>query len=105
MGEKKKIVVAVTGASGSIYAKRMFHHLAVRDDVEVGVVLSRNAATVWREELLEELEVPFPVYKRNDFMAPFASGSARFMHMVIVPCSTGSLGRIPRIGKNRTATR
>jgi 4-hydroxy-3-polyprenylbenzoate decarboxylase len=92
--QKKKIVVAVTGASGSLYAKRLFRYLSHRNDVEVAAVLSSNAPTVWRQELEEELVCPFPVYDKKDFMAPFASGSARFMHMVIVPCSMGTLGRI-----------
>ncbi|TAE54716.1 MAG: UbiX family flavin prenyltransferase [Bacteroidetes bacterium] len=90
----KKIVVAVTGASGSIYAKRFLHQLAAFPDVEVGVVLSKNAADVWQHELGEAPELPFPVYGLNDYRAPFASGSARYMHMVIMPCSMGTLGRI-----------
>lgn len=91
---KHKIVLAITGASGSIYAKRMMHHLQMRDDVEVGVVLSRNAADVWEQELGEPIQVPFKTYGRNDFFAPFASGSAKYMSMVIAPCSMGTLGRI-----------
>jgi flavin prenyltransferase len=94
MGVRKKIVVAVTGASGSIYAKRLLAQLAVRDDVEVGVVMSRNARDVWKQELGEEPEIAFKVYGRDDFFAPFASGSARYTHMVIAPCSMGTLGRI-----------
>lgn len=94
MNPKHKIIVAVTGASGSIYAKRMFHHLSRMDDVEVGVVLSRNARTVWKQELDEELTIPFKVYDRQDYFAPFASGSARYTNMVICPCSMGTLGRI-----------
>lgn len=94
MKDKHKIIVAVTGASGSLYAKRIFHHLAQRDDVEVGVVMSRNAGTVWKQELDEEMDIPFKVYDRQDYFAPFASGSAQFMNMVIAPCSMGTLGRI-----------
>ncbi|MEM0999436.1 MAG: UbiX family flavin prenyltransferase [Bacteroidota bacterium] len=95
MGEKQKIVVAVTGASGSIYARRMIDQLALlQDQIEVGVVMSRNAPTVWRQELGEKPDIPFKIYERQNFFAPFASGSARYMHMVIVPCSMGTLGRI-----------
>lgn len=94
MGKPHKIVIAVTGASGSIYAQRTLHHLAQREDVEVGVVLSRNATTVWEQELGVPLEIPFPIYGRDDFFAPFASGSAQYRHMLIVPCSMGTLGRI-----------
>lgn len=94
MKDKKKIIVAITGASGSIYAKRTLEILKERDDVEVGVVMSRNAMTVWEQELGVKPEIPFKVYERVDFFAPFASGSARYMNMLIVPCSMGTLGRI-----------
>jgi len=87
-------VVAVTGASGSLYAKRLFGYLAQIPDLEVGVVLSRNALDVWRHELQEEPEIPFPRYELGDYRAPFASGSAQYRHMVILPCSMGTLGRI-----------
>ena len=94
MKEKNKIIVAITGASGSIYAKRTLEILEKRDDVEVGVVMSRNAMTVWEQELGEKPAIPFKIYERADFFAPFASGSARYMNMLIVPCSMGTLGRI-----------
>jgi 4-hydroxy-3-polyprenylbenzoate decarboxylase len=94
MVKVQKIIVAVTGASGSIYAKRMLHYLSQTPGVEVGLVFSKNAATVWQQELGETPDLPFRVYGRDDFFAPFASGSARYMHMVIAPCSMGTLGRI-----------
>jgi 4-hydroxy-3-polyprenylbenzoate decarboxylase len=92
----KKIVVAVTGASGSIYAQRLLVHLEkLADQIEsVGVVLSANAADVWLHELGEKPQIPFKVYDRADFRAPFASGSAKYTEMVICPCSMGTLGRI-----------
>jgi 4-hydroxy-3-polyprenylbenzoate decarboxylase len=90
----KKIVVAVTGASGSIYAQRLVRQLQAFEDVEVGMVFSKNAPDVWEHELGEEPEVPFSVYDRFDYRAPFASGSAKYEHMVIIPCSMGTLGRI-----------
>ncbi|MEM6767164.1 MAG: UbiX family flavin prenyltransferase [Bacteroidota bacterium] len=91
---KKKVVLAITGASGSIYAQRLLQQFAVIEHLEVGVVLSKNAPDVWQHELGIPFECPFPVYERTDYMAPFASGSARYMHMVIAPCSMGTLGRI-----------
>lgn len=90
----KKIVVAITGASGSIYAQRLLQQLRPFPDLEVGIVLSRNAPDVWQHELDEAPDFPFQVYDRTDYRAPFASGSARFNHMVIIPCSMGTLGRI-----------
>jgi 4-hydroxy-3-polyprenylbenzoate decarboxylase len=93
---EKKIVVAITGASGSIYAQRLIHHLSQAKGhyKEVGVVCSSNAHTVWEYELQSPMEIPFKVFGKSDFMAPFASGSAKYTHMVIVPCSMGTLGRI-----------
>ena len=95
---KKKIVVAITGASGSIYASLLLKKLTQLQDqiAEVGVVMSDNAKDVWKFELDNEeySRFPFKFYTKNDFMAPFASGSAKFDTMVIVPCSMGTLGRI-----------
>jgi 4-hydroxy-3-polyprenylbenzoate decarboxylase len=95
---KRKIVVAVTGASGAIYAKLLLDKLqALQSQIaEVAVVMSDNARQVWEFELddISHGNYPFKFYAKNDFMAPFASGSARFDTMVIVPCSMGTLGRI-----------
>jgi 4-hydroxy-3-polyprenylbenzoate decarboxylase len=95
---KKKIIVAVTGASGSIYAKVLFDNLLkLSDQIEkVGVVMSDNAKEVWRFELGNTGydEYSFDFYEKMDFNAPFASGSAKYDTMIIVPCSMGTLGRI-----------
>ncbi|HWZ14494.1 MAG TPA: UbiX family flavin prenyltransferase [Mucilaginibacter sp.] len=96
--KKKKIVVAITGASGAIYARLLLDKLQqLREQIgEVAVVMSDNAKEVWKFELDNEdyNDIPYKFYAKNDFMAPFASGSARFDTMVIVPCSMGTLGRI-----------
>lgn len=98
MANKKKIVVAITGASGSIYAKLLLDNLLkLQDQIEkVGVVMSDNAREVWRFELGEESyqHYPFDFYSKMDFNAPFASGSAKYDTMIIVPCSMGTLARI-----------
>jgi 4-hydroxy-3-polyprenylbenzoate decarboxylase len=94
----KKIVVAVTGASGSIYAKVLFDQLIkLQNQIDkVAVVMSDNARDVWKYELQNDdyKNYPFDFYQKNDFFAPFASGSAKFDTMVVVPCSMGTLGRI-----------
>jgi len=95
---KKKIVVAVTGASGAIYARLLLDKLQQLQAqiAEVAIVMSDNAKQVWEFELDDatHTKYPFKIYAKNDFMAPFASGSARFDTMVIVPCSMGTLGRV-----------
>lgn len=93
-----KIVVAITGSSGSIYAKVLLDRLVqLQNQVEsVGVVMSENARFNWKLELgnADFDQYPFDFYEKRDFMAPFASGSARFGTMIICPCSMGTLGRI-----------
>ncbi len=95
---KKKIVVAIGGASGSIYAKVLLDRLVELSDQteQVGVVLSDNAKYNWQLELGNEdyQKYPFVFYKKNDFMAPFASGSAKYGTMIVCPCSMGLVGRI-----------
>lgn len=94
----RKIVVAVTGASGSIYARLLMEKLAViRSQWEtVAVVMTENAKQVWRTELdnSDYQDCGFPSFSQQDFTAPFASGSGKFDTMIIVPCSMGTLGRI-----------
>ena len=93
-----KLVVAITGASGSIYAKVLFDRLLeLRAQwQEVAVLMSENAKIVWETELGDRgwESYPFQFYHSKDFMAPFASGSGQFDTMLIVPCSMGTLGRI-----------
>lgn len=93
-----KIVISITGASGAIYAKCLLDSLVnMKDQYEaVGVVMSDNAKIVWETELgnKDYSNYPFTFYNKNDFNAPFASGSAQYNIMIVVPCSMGTLGRI-----------
>jgi 4-hydroxy-3-polyprenylbenzoate decarboxylase len=95
---KRKIVVAVTGASGAVYTSVLLKKLgALKSQVEeVGVVFSANATGIWNYELKTSFEAkpPVKVYAKNDFYAPFASGSSSFDTMIVCPCSMGTLGRI-----------
>jgi flavin prenyltransferase len=94
----RKIVVAATGASGSIYFKLLLDKLSVIQQQwdDVSVVVSDNAVSVWETELGAPMQhdYPFKFYDKNDFSAPFASGSGKFDTMIVVPCSMGTLGRI-----------
>lgn len=105
----KKIVIAITGASGSIYAKLLLDILAQCKDQyeELGVVMSDNAKAVWEHELGNQTyqDYAFQFYHKSDFNAPFASGSAQYTDMVIVPCSMGTMGRIASGISNDLSTR
>jgi 4-hydroxy-3-polyprenylbenzoate decarboxylase len=94
----QKIVVAVTGASGSIYAKLLLTKLLeLKEEIaEISVVITQNAKQVWQTELEDESYKNFAVryFTKDDFKAPFASGSGQYNTMIIIPCSMGTIGRI-----------
>ncbi|MFN0214803.1 MAG: UbiX family flavin prenyltransferase [Saprospiraceae bacterium] len=105
-----KLVIAITGSSGAIYAKVLLDRLLVLEDQweKVGVVLSDNARVNW------ELEIgaadfsaysKFDFYEKNDFFAPFASGSAKYETLIVCPCSMGMLARIATGISNDLITR
>ncbi|MBA3704825.1 MAG: UbiX family flavin prenyltransferase [Bacteroidetes bacterium] len=106
---KHKIVVAITGASGAIYAKVLLQKLQqLHEQIEpVGIVMSDNAKEVWKFELqnTDYEKLPFTIYNKTDFFAPFASGSAKFDTMIICPCSMGTLARIASGISNDLTTR
>ncbi|NRA48992.1 MAG: UbiX family flavin prenyltransferase [Phaeodactylibacter sp.] len=95
---KHKIAIGIGGSSGSIYAKVLLDRLVqLGDQLEaVGIVMSDNAKFNWEYELGDKSydKYPFTFYDKRDFMAPFASGSARYGTVIICPCSMGLLGRI-----------
>jgi flavin prenyltransferase len=105
----KKIVIAVSGASGAIYPKILFNRLQQLKEQwqEVAVVMTDNAKDVWQTELgnNEWKNCGFTQYQKSDFNAPFASGSGQFDTMIIIPCSMGTLGRIATGISNDLITR
>jgi 4-hydroxy-3-polyprenylbenzoate decarboxylase len=94
----KKIAVAITGASGSMYAKLMLQKIsALKDQIsELSIVMTDNAKLVWKTELEDEAYDVFEAryFTTKDFSAPFASGSSKYDALIIIPCSMGTLGRI-----------
>jgi len=98
MPTKKRIVVAITGASGALYAQRLIEKLMAFSEhiSEIALIVSETGKQVWQYEL----ETPLPKssiitqYENDCFFAPTASGSAGYNAMVVIPCTTGTLGRI-----------
>src|SRR5882724_12924699 len=89
-----KLVIAATGASGTIYLQRLLEQIDCAAH-EVHLVLSAHAKQVAKQEL-DRFKIPASVsqHSENDLNVPFVSGSARFDAMVVVPCSMATLGRI-----------
>jgi flavin prenyltransferase len=104
-----KIVVAITGASGAIYPQLLIQKLLGLKNQweELSVVMSNNAKDIWKSELGNEEFTNYPVkfYDKNNFNAPFASGSARYNIMIVCPCSMGTLSRITHGVSNDLVTR
>jgi 4-hydroxy-3-polyprenylbenzoate decarboxylase len=105
----KKTVIAITGASGSIYARNLLQKL---QDIhlqweELSVIMTENAKDVWKTELGDDgwKDIPVKIYSTGDFTAPFASGSGRYGTMIVIPCSVGTLGRIASGTSNDLITR
>jgi len=90
-----KILVAITGASGTLYAQRLLDNLDPQAH-EIHVVLSHYAQQVIAEELPGGLRLPAGVtpHGLKSMNAPFASGSNPPDAMVVIPCTMGTLGRI-----------
>lgn len=91
----KKIVVAISGASGAIYAKRLLDNLAPTPH-QLAIVMSDHARQIWSEELegakIENYDRL--VYGIHDFNVPFVSGSNAWDACVVIPASMGMIGRI-----------
>jgi 4-hydroxy-3-polyprenylbenzoate decarboxylase len=89
-----KVVIAATGASGTIYLQRLLAQIDCAAN-EVHLVMSAHAEQVAKQEL-DDFTIPSNVshHSEKDMNVPFVSGSARFDAMVIVPCSMATLGRI-----------
>lgn len=95
---KHKIVVAVTGASGAIYAQLLLAKLEMLSPQldTCSLVFSDCGKQVWAYELGndEYTKSPFTLYKNDDLFAPFASGSSGYNTLIVCPCTMGTLGRI-----------
>ena len=89
-----KLVIAATGASGTIYLQRLLDQIDASAH-EVHLVMSSHARQVAATEV-DELKIPSAVHQHseNDLNVPFVSGSAPFDAMVVIPCSMSTLGRI-----------
>jgi 4-hydroxy-3-polyprenylbenzoate decarboxylase len=94
----RKIILAVTGASGSVYGEKLLERLtSLKTPMkEIAVVFSDTAKEVWKHETGHEIRLTAPAkgYQNNSYFAPFASGSAHFDTMIICPASMGTIGRI-----------
>ncbi len=96
---EKHIVIGITGASGSIYAKTLIEELLKikeNQNIKVDIILSKVGKEVFVHEIQENFfdGLPINIYDDNNFYAPFASGSSCADALVVIPCSMGTMGRI-----------
>jgi len=92
-----RLIVAITGASGVIYGKRLLEVLKGKN-IEVHLIISEASEKLIEHELeitKEELEkLVKNTYDEDDFWSPLASGSFITDGMIIIPCSTKTLAGI-----------
>jgi 4-hydroxy-3-polyprenylbenzoate decarboxylase len=95
---RRKIVLAITGASGSVYALKLIEKLQQLKSPpeEIAVIFSDTAREIWEAETGQRYVTAFPAkeYGNKSFYAPFASGSSQYDTMIICPASMGTIGRI-----------
>jgi 4-hydroxy-3-polyprenylbenzoate decarboxylase len=106
---KKNIIIAVTGASGSVYANTLLRELVKQGNKfgSIAVVFTDNAKSIneYESDSGFSLEGIIREYDNNDFTAPFASGSCSYDTMIICPASMGVIGRIAHGFSNDLVTR
>ncbi|MFA5860370.1 MAG: UbiX family flavin prenyltransferase [Candidatus Thermoplasmatota archaeon] len=93
---QRELVVAMTGASGTPYGVRALEALAKVPDIKVHLVLSQTAEKLLKFESDTEVDavrkLAHVTHANDDFFAPIASGSHRFMGMLVIPCSMKHVG-------------
>lgn len=96
--DAKRLIVAISGASGAVYGIRILEWLAERPEVETHLVISRAAGLIIAREVeqtVEEIEALADVaYRPDELTAPIASGSFTTGGMVIAPCSIKTLSAV-----------
>jgi 4-hydroxy-3-polyprenylbenzoate decarboxylase len=94
----RKLIVAITGASGSVYAQKLLERLSglKTPPSEIAVILSETAKEIWECETGKKFKASLPsrVYENNNFFSPLASGSSSYGTMIVCPASMGTIGRI-----------
>ena len=94
----RKIIVAITGASGAVYGLKLLERMRGLPDppAEVAVILTENADEIMLYETGMQYEPSGTerLWDNRDFNAPFASGSSSYDTMIVCPASMGMVGRI-----------
>ena len=98
MSETRRLIVAITGASGAVYGVRLLQMLQAASNVETHLLISAAGAINLRHELdvdrTEVEQLADVVHDERDVGASIASGSFRTQGMIVAPCSMKSLAAI-----------
>ncbi len=95
---ERNVIVAITGASGAPYAKKLIQELYKTKNIKASVLISEIGQRVYEIEtgnnIAKDLPENIKLYGEKDITFPFISGSNKFYAMVIVPCSMATLAAI-----------
>lgn len=97
MPAKRQIILAITGASGAVYAYKFLEKLHnINAQVEIAVIFSDTGKEIWKSETGSAFhdEGAAKEFDNKSYFAPFASGSSQYDTMIICPASMGTIGRI-----------
>jgi 4-hydroxy-3-polyprenylbenzoate decarboxylase len=107
--KKQRIIVGITGATGTIYGIRLLEMLREQDDVETHLVVSRwgQLTRAYETDMAAEDLVALADYHHafNDLTAPIASGSFSCDGMIVAPCSIKTLSEIAYCNSTSLLTR
>lgn len=104
----KRIIIAITGASGALYARHLFDFLC-KEGVEIHLIITENAKGILKDETgIDEgyfKKKNVSIYENSNLNVKIASGSFKFDGMVVIPSSMGTLGRIANGYSNNLISR
>lgn len=93
----ERIIIAITGASGSVYARLLIRELLLQESIrEIAVIFSVNGKAVadYEKQCIPLTDPRACIFNNDDMFSPPASGSAGYDAMIVVPCSMGTAGRV-----------
>ncbi len=106
---QKRIIIAISGASGAIYGIRILELLKKFSNIETHLIISKSASLTINSETNYQIKNLQSIcnfyYNNNDIAAKIASGSFKTYGMIIAPCSVKTMAQIANGSTDNLITR